>query len=120
MDRGVPAVILTDLKTRYTEQYPFSMLYDELHHALANESLVVVGGYSFGDRPVNRALARFLSRNTENRLIVWSPSGTRDAYLDRLRTQLLSNEQNISAEQITVEAVRLPDAEAVRRLPTGP
>jgi hypothetical protein len=50
---GLPAVILGDLKTRYTEQYPFSVLYDELHRELSSESLVVVGGYSFGDRPLN-------------------------------------------------------------------
>ena len=118
IDRGVPAVILTDLKTRYTEQYPFSVFYSELHHALANDSLVVVGGYSFGDRPLNRALAHFLSHAAENRLIVWNPTGTRDAYLERLRKQLLDNDRDISADQIRVEAVRLPEAEAVRSLPT--
>jgi hypothetical protein len=62
------ARILGDLKTRYTEQYPFSVLYDELHRKLSHESLVVVGGYSFGDRPLNRALARFLSRDSRSRL----------------------------------------------------
>ncbi|HVB41202.1 MAG TPA: hypothetical protein VNF47_00680 [Streptosporangiaceae bacterium] len=36
-----------------TEQYPFSVLYDELHRRLSHESLVVGGGYSFGDRPLN-------------------------------------------------------------------
>lgn len=118
MDRGLPAVILTDLKTRYTEEYPFSIFYSELHHALANESLVVVGGYSFGDRPLNRALTHFLSRDAENRLIVWNPTGTRDVYLERLRKQLLDNERDISAAQITVEAVLLPDVGAVRSLPT--
>ncbi len=116
MDRGLPAVILGDLKTRYTEQYPFSALYDELHRELSNESLVVVGGYSFGDRPLNRALARFLSRNTQNRLVIWNPAGTLSAYLDRLRRQLLNREHPISEEQVTVEQVWLPDAEAVRRL----
>jgi hypothetical protein len=116
MDRGLPAVILTDLKTRYTEQYPFSVFYDELHRELSNESLVVVGGYSFGDRPLNRALARFLSRSTQNRLLVWSPSGARDTYVRRLRTQSLAGEQAICAEQVSVECVRLPDSEALRRL----
>jgi hypothetical protein len=80
--------------------------------------LIVVGGYSFGDRPLNRALARFLSRDAENRLIIWNPTGTRDVYRERLRKQLLDNERDISAAQITVEAVLLPDAEAVRSLPT--
>jgi hypothetical protein len=115
-DRGLPAVILGDLKTRYTEQYPFSTLYDELHRQLSAESLVVVGGYSFGDRPLNRALARFLSRNTQNRLLIWNPAGTPDMYLERLRKQLLDKEHPISIEQISVEQVRLPDAEAVQRL----
>ena len=73
MERGLPAVILGDLKTRYTEQYPFSVLYDEPHWKLSDESLVVVGGYSFGDRPLNRPLARFLSPDAQNRL----PSGIR-------------------------------------------
>jgi hypothetical protein len=116
MDRGLPAVILTDLKTRYTEQYPFSTLYDELHRELSNESLVVVGGYSFGDRPLNRALARFLSRDTHNKLLIWNPTGTRDAYLDRLRKQLLQGERGIGAEQVSVERVSLPDADAPRNL----
>lgn len=116
MDRGLPAVILTDLKTRYTEQYPFSTFYDELHRELSNESLVVVGGYSFGDRPLNRALARFLSRNTQNRLLVWNPGGTRDGYLDRLRKQLLENEHPIGTQQVSVERVQLPDAEALQNL----
>jgi hypothetical protein len=116
MDRGFPAVILGDLKTRYTEQYPFSTFYDELHRQLSNESLVIAGGYSFGDRPLNRALARFLSRNTQNRLLVWNPVGTSDLYLDRLRKQLLDKEHPISEEQVSVEQVWLPDAEAVRHL----
>jgi hypothetical protein len=115
-DRGLPAVILGDLKTRYTEQYPFSTLYDELHRELLNESLVVVGGYSFGDRPLNRALGRYLSRNTQNRLLIWNPAGTPDLYLDRLRKQLLDKEHPISDEQVSVEQVLLPDDEAVRRL----
>jgi SIR2-like domain len=118
--RGLPAVILGDLKTRYTEQYPFSTFYDELHRELSTESLVVVGGYSFGDRPLNRALARFLSRNTQNRLLIWNPVGTPDAYLGRLRKQLLDKEHPISQEQISVEQVWLPDTEAVRRLAPRP
>jgi hypothetical protein len=116
MDRGLPAVILTDLKTRYTEQYPFSTLYDELHRELSNECVGVVGGYSFGDRPLNRALARFLSRDTHNELLIWNPTGTRDAYLDRLRKQLLQGEPGIGAEQVSVDRVSLPDAAALRNL----
>ena len=116
MNLGLPAVVLGDLKTRYTEQYPFSTLYDELHRELSKESLIVVGGYSFGDRPLNRALARFLSRNTQNRLLVWNPSGAPEVYIDRLRRQLLPDEQAISAEQLTVERVWLPDANALRAL----
>jgi len=109
-------VILTDLKTRYTEQYPFRIFYHELDCELSHESQVVVGGYSFGDRPLNRALALFLSQDTENRLIVWNPSGTRDAYLNRLRKQLPQDERAISANQVSVEHVRLPDADALRNL----
>jgi hypothetical protein len=112
-DHGFPAVILTDLKTRYTEQYPFSMFYDELHRELAREDLVVVGGYSFGDRPLNLALARFLAQKSQNRLIVWNPSGTTEEYLSRLRNQL-PQDQLISAHQVSVEHVRLPDADALQ------
>lgn len=116
-EHGVPAVILTDLKTHYTEQYPFSTFYNELHYALSTESRVVVGGYSFGDRPLNRALARFLSRKIDNQLVVWNPGGTHDMYLNRLRRQLMANEPAIGEEQIVVEHVSLPDADAVRALP---
>jgi hypothetical protein len=38
-------------------------------------------------------------------------------YLDRLRKQLLDNEHPIAKEQVSVEQVWLPDAEAVRILP---
>jgi hypothetical protein len=113
---SLPAVILTDLKTPDTQQYPFSIFYEELYRQLLNESLVVVGGYSFGDRPLNRALSWFLSRNPSNRLLVWNPSGTPDAYLNRLSMQLAKNESAISASQITVKQVWLPDATAVRKL----
>jgi hypothetical protein len=92
------------------------VLYDELHRRLSHESLAVVGGYSFGDRPLNRALARFLSRDPRNRLVVWNPAGTAGMYLSRLRRQLLDNEHPISGEQVIVEQVLLPDADAVRRL----
>lgn len=112
---GDPAVILTDLKTRYTEQYPFSMFYDELHHELAKTDLVVVGGYSFGDRPLNRALARFLAHKSQNQLLVWNPDGTMGQYLDRLRKQKLDTE-SFSDHQVRVEQVRLPDVEALRVL----
>jgi hypothetical protein len=78
--------------------------------------LVVVGGCSFGDRPLNRALARFLSRNTQNQLLVWNPNGAPDVYLERLRKQLLPHEHPISAEQLSVERVWLPDADALRTL----
>lgn len=116
MDRGFPAVILGDLKTRHTEQYPFSTLYDELHQQLSNERLVVVGGYSFGDRPLNRALAHFLSRNTQNRLLVWNPAGTPEMYVERLRKQLLQSEPAISPGQVSMEQVFLPDARALRTM----
>ena len=118
MERGLPAVILGDLKTRYTEQYPFSVLYDELHRRLSHESLVVVGGYSFGDRPLNRALARFLCRDPRNRLVVWNPSlhgqactlaGSQAAVGQRAAFP-------ISGGQVIMEQVLLPDAAAVRRL----
>lgn len=116
MDLGLPAVILTDLKTRYTEQYPFSMFYDELHRELAGVNLVVVGGYSFGDRPLNWALARFLARNPQNRLLIWNPTGTTADYVGRLRKQLLPSENPIREEQVRVEHVWLPDAAALRSL----
>ena len=107
MARGFPAVILTDLKTRYTEQYPFSMFYNELHRRARQRPLVVVGGYSFGDRPLNRALAHFLSRDPENRLIVWNPTGTRDCTSSGSASSCWTTSGR-SRRQISVEEVRCP------------
>jgi hypothetical protein len=115
---GQPSVILTDLKTPVAARYPFVVFYEEFARCLAETGLVVVGGYGFGDRPVNRALALYLKDEAARRIRVWSPQPDRQQLVERLRTQLEANEGAIADNQVEVEQVTLPDVEALRRLRT--
>lgn len=118
IDEGQPSVVLTDLKTPVAGRYPFVVFYEELARCLSNTRLAVVGGYSFGDKPVNRALALYLKENPFRRLRIWAPQPDRERYLERLRLQLQGAEGTIADDQIEVDEVTLPDAEAVKRLRT--
>lgn len=113
---GQPSVLLGDLKTPITNRLPFATFYDELRRCLAMDDLVVAGGYSFGDRPINHALAKYLSEGRRRRLIVWSPTPDRQAYLNRLRIQLPTSSRDFRDTQVTTESVTLPDAEAIADL----
>lgn len=113
---GQPTVILTDLKTPVAERYPFVVFYQELARCLAETQLVVVGGYGFGDRPVNCALALYLKDDPARRIRVWSPRPDRAQTVERLRMQLAAGGGTIADDQVEVEEVTLPDAEALRQL----
>jgi hypothetical protein len=119
VDEGQPSVVLTDLKTPVAGRYPFVIFYEELARCLSNTRLAVVGGYSFGDKPVNRTLALYLKQDSFRRLRVWAPQPDRERYLERLRLQLQLGEGTIADHQLEVEPVTLPDAEAVKSLRTG-
>ena len=122
---GLPAVVLTDRKVTAVGSYPFALFYEQLDRELDEADTVVVGGYSFGDRPVNTALARFLLGDPENQIRIWSPSAPehRAAILERLRAA--SPESRVAARpmgdnQIVAERVILPDADSIRQLPGYP
>jgi hypothetical protein len=114
-ENGYPSVLLGDLKSRLTREYPFLIMYEELYRQLEGASLVVAGGYSFGDRPLNHAMASFLARNTQRRIRVWNQHVDKERYLQRLRSHLPDTE-TISDNQVEVDEVMLPDASSVRRL----
>lgn len=113
---GWPTVILGDLKSRQTARFPFNLFYEELRSSLATSSLAVVGGYSFGDRPVNAELAAFLARSLQNRLVVWEPTPNHGKVFDRLQVQLVDTGLTIEPEQVEVRATSLPDSDAVADL----
>ena len=52
-----PHVLLTDQKTQRVTVEPFASAYEALRSALRTAERVVIAGYGFGDKPLNRALA---------------------------------------------------------------
>ena len=113
---GQPSVLLGDLKTPVTNRLPFATFYEELRRRLAVDELVVAGGYSFGDRPINQALAQYLAERSSRRLVVWSPTPNRHEYLTRLRNQLPASARSFQDRQVIAESVTLPDADAIAGL----
>lgn len=116
VSEGQPAVVLGDMKTCVAGRYPFFVFYEEFARRLSMTELVVVGGYSFGDRPVNRLLARYLGEDRRRKMLIWSPRPEPERYLDRLQAQLADYEGRIRDEQLEVQAVELPNADAVKHL----
>ncbi|MCT1607673.1 hypothetical protein M3B43_10160 [Nesterenkonia massiliensis] len=124
-DNGeIPQVILGDTKDSAVLHRPFSTHYGQLSAdlALPYTREVVVGGYGFGDRPVNRALGLFLAADEHRRLLDWRPRATQEvgAVLRALREPLSDDDRKrITAEQILAEDIALPSADAVRALGTS-
>ncbi|MGH9895988.1 MAG: SIR2 family protein, partial [bacterium] len=110
---GQPSVILTDMKTPVASRYPFLVFYEELARCLSQTRLAVVGGYGFGDKPLNRALALYLTEDPLRRVRVWHPRPERERYLERLRIQVEGKDGTIADDQVEAEAVTLPDADPV-------
>lgn len=119
-DIGLPALILSDRKKSAAQVHPFLLFYEELHRLLADAVILVVGGYGFGDYPLNLALSGYLSRASFHRLQIWSPhaSARKRDILDRLNLVAPPN-RRVQAEQLVVEDVFLPNAEIVTDLPNS-
>jgi hypothetical protein len=115
---GWPSVVLGDLKSRQAARFPFALFYGELRYRLDKARLVVTGGYSFGDKPLNRELALYLASRPENRLLVWSRRPSHENVLKRLQVQLLHDSKTIGPDQVETEAITLPDPNAIDRLIT--
>lgn len=130
---GWPSVVLGDLKTRQVARHPFTLFYGELRAELAAARFAVVGGYSFGDTPVNRELASFLAKSEERRLLVWSRQPNAAQIRDRLQVHLVDHGVVIKPDQIETLRVELPatagiealierigESQRARRQPVGP
>lgn len=121
-DNGeLPQVVLGDTKDSATLLEPFASYYNQLAGDLAHPGTreVVVGGYGFGDRPLNRTLGLFLSADESHRLRDWRPHATEhtDEVLDALREPLSEAAGGrVTVDQIVSEDVGLPSADAVRAL----
>ena len=48
LDQGIPAVVLSDLKSRVVQRYPFSVFYEAFGEDLVQANSVAVAGYGFG------------------------------------------------------------------------
>jgi hypothetical protein len=111
---GLPVVVLGDLKTRQAERHPIHLFYEELQRRLAVVKWVAVGGYGFGDVPLNREIARYLARSADNRLLLWSRSEPDRPRL--LRRLTLPGHGGPRPDQVVWEEVQLPDPAVVHRL----
>ena len=114
LDQGLPAVVLSDLKSRVVQRYPFSVFYEAFGEDLARANSVAVAGYGFGDRPVNQQLAKYLGDHPQNSITVLHPhAGTRAAgWIGELRTLTQGLHQN----QLVPVDCCLPDADAIAGL----
>lgn len=118
---GLPQVVLGDTKDSSTLLEPFASYYNQLAGDLAHPTTqeVIVGGYGFGDRPLNRALGSFLAADKNHRLRDWRPHATAntDEALEGLRDPVSEAVgERIKKEQIIAEDVTLPNADAVKGL----
>lgn len=116
---GSPLVILGDAKTTAVSQPPYSHYYGQFAAEIDTCDTVVVGGYGFGDRPVNRVLAQYLAGNPRRELQVWAPGADQEEERRRCH-DLLCDEVSVGRKpqlaQICGHDVYLPDAGAVRAL----
>lgn len=117
VDQGLPVVVLSDLKSRIVERYPFSVFYEALGEDLAEANTVAVAGYGFGDQPVNRQLAKYLRTHAQGSITVLHPHATERAegWLQELRTL----EYGLDDNQLGPIDCYLPDAEAIADLTEG-
>lgn len=53
-----PAVLMTDQKSRTSQNFPFSLAYQAFEQHLMKSEIWIIVGYSFGDEPVNEMLRR--------------------------------------------------------------
>ena len=58
----LPKVVLTDKKTRAVAEWPFSLAYLIFESRLRTSERWLIGGYGFGDEPVNQVLRRAYQR----------------------------------------------------------
>lgn len=117
----VPQVVLGDTKDSSILLDPFAAYYDQLNADLALPATqeVIVGGYGFGDRPLNRALARFLAAHESHCLHDWRPhaSSCVNEVLESLTSVVPEAlAQRIEKDQIVAKDIELPSAQAVRDL----
>lgn len=120
-DDELPQVVLGDTKDSSTLLEPFVSYYNQLAGDLARTGTqeVTVGGYGFGDRPLNRALGLFLAADEHHRLRDWRPHATGhvEDLLEALRGPVSEAAgKRIKEEQIIPEDVKLPSAAVVKAL----
>lgn len=77
-----PAVVLSDLKASIVQNEPFALAYEIFAHQLFSSDRWIVGGYGFGDEPMNTlmrsvlSLRRFTSPHAMPRILVVDSSPT--------------------------------------------
>lgn len=101
-----PVVVLSDLKTRVVQRYPFDLFYQEFRADLNAADSVAVAGYGFGDTPVNARLADYLGQNPENSITVFSPHA--EDGVEGLAHTLSQINENVTADQIEAVNCWLP------------
>ena len=115
----LPSVVLGDAKVRLVQQEPFASYYSQLRLDLSSVFEVVVGGYGFGDVPLNRTLGEFLALDPARKLFDWRPQASQHVAetVDLLRRHLPpAAADRVLATAIVPIDVHLPSADAVRSL----
>lgn len=118
-DFGTPLVILGDKKSQAVSKPPFSHYYAQLAAEISTCSEVIVAGYGFGDRPVNRVLAQYLAGDPGRSLRVWTPEAEIVENRERLLgvlTEEIKAGRRPRLSQMIGQKVYLPDGDAVRDL----
>lgn len=111
---GSPAVVLSDLKSRAVQRYPFEIFYSSFAADLEDATSVALGGYGFGDQPVNQRLADYLVENPNSSIIVLHPAA--DARVDEWANTLRLLRPEIQEGQLLPVNCHLPDADVVEQI----
>lgn len=109
-----PVVILADQKIRAIEADPFAWAYRRLSRELRAAQGILIGGYGFGDEPLNRVLRQEINRNGCPVLVV-DRRADQDEYRNEVLETLSGGSQRVRmalVARLRVYAQGFPDAVA--------
>jgi hypothetical protein len=103
---GSPVVVLSDLKSRVVQRYPFDLFYQEFRSDLNEAQAVAVAGFGFGDVPVNARLAEYLAQDPDREITVFSPNA--EEHAEDWITDLRTIHDSVTPEQLVPVNAVLP------------
>ena len=111
-----PKLVLTDQKTKVVIERPFSLAYHIFEDRLENSEYWFIGGYGFGDQPVNAVLRRAYwqaqNRRRPPRILIVSPDiRTREKAMSLFAMPRIGREPFEFLKARFPEAVETPELE---------